>query len=150
LVKVFGESASTIKGKLILAYLHKLSKPPRPVPKDCVVCIANVAEPQLPLYEYKSQENCELRYRTFLLMGFRQVGKTALLDAVANCLDNVSFTDPWRWKVANENNIEQKFLKVANENNVEQKFLRMRMKRSQAKISYYYIEDKRELKNEAE
>jgi len=132
---VFGETANTVKGKQILAYLNKLNKPPRPVPENCVVCTAKTSEAQLPLYEYKSEENLLFRYRTFLVMGCTGVGKTTLLDAVVNCLDNISFTDCWRWKLVNENHIQQK------------------SKGSQSQtteITYYYIEDKRELKDESQ
>ena len=45
------------------------------------------------------------KYFTLLLIGETGSGKTTLLDAFVNYLNAIEFTDNWRWKLVDENNL---------------------------------------------
>merc|ERR1719433_2159778 len=71
------------------------------------------------------------KYRTLLVIGATGTGKTTLLDAFVNCLDDVAYTDQWRWKLVDENHMAKKHGSESQTTD----------------ISYYYIDDKRAVDN---
>jgi len=65
----------------------------------------------LPIFQYppsKASSKPSGKVYTFLVIGETGSGKTTLLDAFANFLGCQRFTDPFRWKLVDENHMKDK------------------------------------------
>lgn len=62
----------------------------------------------LPLFHYQGKYDPFKSYKTFLVVGETGAGKTTLLDAFINYLQDMEFSDNWRWKVVDESHLYSK------------------------------------------
>ena len=103
------EMADEAKRAAASAFITKLVRTPRPHPTDRKQLHVKTSEPHvLPVYHYKSTHDPTKKYYTFLVLGQTGVGKTTLMDAFTNFLGDIHYEDTWRWKLVDEDHMQDK------------------------------------------